>query len=244
MIPATRDQQEQLLSLQEIDTQIRRLEHRRANLPEQKALDEHGATLQSIVADYASNKEELEVAERRQKRLEEEIATIESRRKSEEGRMYSGLITSEKEVGALRQEISTLKGRKSELEEDLLEVMERVEELTGMVETLNGRQEELSGEIEDLTKARDTAATEIDSELSERRAERAQVVAGVDAELLELYEGLQERKSGVAIAELEGRTCSGCRIELTAVELEEVKEGAAQGMERCAQCGRLLVVRS
>jgi uncharacterized protein len=242
VIPATREQQLQLVELQEVDSRIRQLEHRRADLPEQRALDENADMLQAIAAEYATTKENLEVAERKQKRLEEEINTVESRRKSEEGRMYSGLITSSKELEALRAEIASLRSRKSTLEDELLDVMERVEELTGMVESLKARHEELTGKADELKKARDEAATEIDAELAERKAERERGAAGVAPELLETYLDMRERKGGVAVAQLEGRTCSGCRIELTAIELEEVREHAAEGIARCAQCNRLLVI--
>ncbi len=242
MIPATREEQQRLLELQHLDTAIHQLEHRRAHLPEQKALDENAATLQQLAADYATNKDDLETAERAQRRLEEEISTVEARRKSEEGRMYSGLITSEKELGALRNEIAALRARKSDLEDELLEVMERVEELTGMVGSLRSRHEELSGKADELTKARDEAATEIDAELAARRAERHTVAGDVDAELLDTYTRLRDRKGGVALAALDGRTCSGCRLELTAIELEEVREAAARGLGKCAQCDRLLIV--
>jgi uncharacterized protein len=242
VIPATREQQSQLVELQRIDTRIRQLEHRRSNLPEQRALDDNAQTLQKLAADYATTKEELELGERKQRRLEEEVTVVESRRKSEEGRMYSGLITSQKELEALRNEITSLRGRKAELEDDLLEVMEGVEELTGMVDSLKARHEELAGKADELTKARDEAATEIDAELEAERAARQGATSGIDAELLATYDDLRERKGGVAVAQLDNRTCSGCRIELTAIELEEVRGRAAEGMARCAQCDRLLVV--
>ena len=242
MIPATRDQQRQLVELQAVDTRVRQLEHRRAHLPEQQALDDNTKLLQTIAADYASTKEQLEVAERRQRRLEEEITTVESRRKSEEGRMYSGQITSEKEVEALRNEISTLKGRKSDLEDELLDVMERVEELGGMVASLRGRHEELTAKTEELTKARDEAARDIDAELDEQGGDRRRIADGLAEDLLAVYDDVRERKGGVAVAELDRRTCSGCRIELTAIELEEVRSQAAEGIAKCAQCDRLLVL--
>jgi uncharacterized protein len=242
LIPASREQQERLVELQDLDTQVRQLEHRRAHLPEQRALDDNAGTLQAIAADYASTKEEFEVAERKQRRLEEEINTVEARRKSEEGRMYSGLITSSKELEALRSELGSLKSRKNDLEDELLEVMERVEELGGMVESLKSRHEELTGGVETLTAARDEAAREIDAELVELRERRAAAVAGIDAELLTAYDDKRGRKDGLAVARLEGRTCSGCRIELTAIELEEVRRHAADGIAKCAQCDRLLVV--
>lgn len=241
MTKATPEQQRLLLDLQTTDLAMRRLEHRRANLPEQQALDEHDAELARVTAEAADAREQLATTEKRQRRLEDEIATVDSRRKSEEGRMFSGLINSEKELEAIRAELSSLKGRKGDLEDELLEVMERREELEGMVSSLEERQSELAGQLDDMTAARDNAASGIDSELAELRGTRREQQAAIPDELLGLYEPLRERKGGVAVAELQGRTCMGCHLELTAIELEEAKEDAKTGLAHCEQCERILV---
>ena len=241
MILATPDEQRRLLALQGIDSTIAQLEFRRANLPEQKALDENSETLSKVSTEYARAKDQLQRLGEQQRKHETEIATIDSRRKSEEGRMYSGLIRSEKELEALRHEIGSLKGRKSDLEESLLEIMEQVEDLESMVASLKERHVELTQEVADLTAARDTAATDIDAELVQRRAERAEAAAAIPAEVLEYYDDLRVRKEGVAVAELQGRTCAGCRLELTQTELEDARRDSAEGLARCEQCGRILV---
>jgi uncharacterized protein len=241
VIPASPAEQRRLLDLQRVDTAIRQLRHRRANLPEQQALDENADTLARISAEYADGRERLEQLARAQRRYEDEIAMVDSRRKSEEGRMYSGLITSEKELQALRSELSALRARKSDLEDSLLEVMQEREDLESMVATLKERHGELSASVEELEVARDVAASDIDAELAERERERAAVAADVPAEAAAYYEELRERKDGLAVAELVGRTCQGCRLQLTAVEFEEAHERAKRGLAKCEQCGRILV---
>lgn len=241
MIPASPQEQRQLLELQEVDTAIRRLQHRRANLPEQKALDENTDTLSRIATDFAQRKERLEHLERQQRRLEEEISTVEARRKSEDNRMYSGRITSERELEALRNEVNSLKQRKRDLEDELLEVMEEREELDGIVATLTERHTELTAQATELTAARDEAASEIDAELAEQEKRRAGIAEQIPDEILDHYEELRARKEGLAVAALEGSTCSGCRLQLTPIELEEVREQAARGLAKCVQCSRILV---
>lgn len=242
MIAATPEQQRRLLELQGVDTAIQQLEHRRAHLPEQKALDENAETLAKVSTEYASAKDRLARLSQQQSKHESEVATIDARRKSEEGRMYSGLIRSEKELEALRHEIGSLKGRKSDLEESLLEIMEQVEDLESLVETLKQRHVELTSAVEELTLARDAAATDIDAELEQRRTQRAERTDGIPDEVLEYYDELRGRKDGIAVAALQGRTCAGCRLELTQIELEDVRRDAETGIARCEQCGRILVL--
>ncbi len=242
MIAATPAEQRRLYDLQQVDSAIRALEYRRANLPEQKALDENAEILAKVVDEYGTSRDQLDRLARQQKWHEDEIATLEARRKTEDGRMYSGQITSERELEALRSELSSLRGRKNDLEDALLEIMEQREELESLVATLKERHGELTSAVAELTAARDTAAADIDSELGLRAGERKGVAAEVPTEVLTYYDELRMRKDGVGVAELRGRTCMGCRLELTAIELEDVVAEAARGLARCEQCGRILVL--
>ncbi|MBA2529070.1 MAG: hypothetical protein H0V19_03760 [Euzebyales bacterium] len=242
MIPATPAEQRRLLDLQHLDTAIRKLQHRRANLPEQKALEDNADTLSRVAEEYRIATDRLERLGIQQRRHESEVATVDSRRKSEEGRMYGGLIRSEKELEALRHELGSLRARKNELEDALLEILEQVEELESMVTTLRERHGELSGQVAALTEARDAAATDIDAELEQRQSERKALAADLPEEVVSYYEELRARKDGVGVAELQGRTCAGCRLELTATELEDLRRDAKEGLARCEQCGRILVL--
>lgn len=241
MIPASPEEQRRLYDLQQVDSAIRKLQVRRASLPEQQALDENTETLQAITKEFADARERLDTLTRSQSRLEQEIATLDSRRKSEEGRMYSGLITSEKESEALRNELHSIKGRKRDLEDQLIEVMEELEGLESLTKTLQERHTELTAKVAELTEARDHAASDIDAEIVQREQERAGVAAEVPEEIREYYDTLREKKQGVGVAVLEGKGCSGCRLELTAIELEELKADTAKGLANCPQCGRILV---
>lgn len=242
MIPATPQEQADLYALQQVDSAIRQLQLRRANLPEQKALDENAEMLSRITADYAQRSERLATLERQQRRHEEEIATVESRRKSEDNRMYSGAINSEKELEALRAEVSSLKARKRDLEDVLLEVMEEIEELQGTVGSLKERHTELTAKVDELTAARDEAAREIDGELAELQAQREKATAAVPEEIRQYYEDLRARKGDLAVAVLEGTTCTGCHLQLTPIELEELRDEASRKLSKCPQCDRVLVL--
>jgi hypothetical protein len=238
---ASPEEQRRLLELQATDTAIRLLRHRRDNLDEQQALDERVALLDRVTSDHMAASDELVAVDRQQKRLEMDVNTVESRRRAEEARMYSGVIASEREVEALRTELTALKTRKRDLEDELLEVMERQEELTSTVQTLEGRRGELQTEIAPLSQARDAAASDIDAELAARHAARAELAHQLPDDLVARYDQLRARKDGVAVVELRDGTCQGCFLELTPGELEEGREFGVHGLARCVQCGRLLV---
>ena len=241
MTKASPEDQRRLLELQATDTAIRQLRYRRDNLPEQQALDEHASLLDRLSSDYMASRDELVAVERRQKRLENDISTVDARRKAEEERMYSGVIASEREVEALRTELSTLKARKGDLEDELLELMERQEELTATVQTLENRRAEVKTDIGPMQQARDAAASAIDTELAAHHATRAELAHQLSDDLVRRYDELRARKDGVAVVELRDGVCQGCFLEITAGELQEGRELGIHGLARCVQCERLLV---
>lgn len=242
VVPASPEERAALLTLQDVDSEIRRLEHRRANLPEQQALDERATTLTEITTEFAAASEELTNVDSAIRKYEGDIAQMESRRKTEDARLYSGQLSNEREVNAVREELSSLRRKKDDTEELLLEQMERKEELDSLITTLRERRTELTDSVAGLEASRDEAAIDIDAELAQRRTERSQAAGSLDAELLATYDTSRARQGdGVAVARLQGRTCQGCRIELTAIELEDVKAAMSHGLPRCEQCSRMLV---
>ena len=64
---------------------------------------------------------------------------------------------------------------------------------------------------------------------------------GIPDAVLARYARLRD-SDGVAVAKLAGRMCEGCHLDLSAAEVDEVKEAAAaSGVTDCPQCGRMLV---
>ena len=117
---ATPQQQHDLLLLADTDEEIRLLRHKRANLEEQKVLEQHEETLVKVVDELVEATKTQDNLTAQSTRHEREIETVDARRKSSEANVYSGRITSEKELGALREEIRSLQHRKSDLEASLL----------------------------------------------------------------------------------------------------------------------------
>ncbi|MGH8903200.1 MAG: zinc ribbon domain-containing protein [Egibacteraceae bacterium] len=242
MIAASRAEQRRLLELQQVDTAIRRLLHRRANLPEQQALDDRADLHARVRSELGAARERLDRLERGQRRHERELDTVERRYASETQRKYSGAIKSQKELEALDAELSSLQTRTSDLEDTLLEIMEQREETESLIAALEEREAELAREVAAATTVRNEAAAGIEEDLGKRVAERQVVAADLPAPVLKYYDDVRARKDGVAVAELQHRTCAGCRLELTMTEMQEVRERVDRGLARCEQCGRILVI--
>ena len=118
---------ESLFTVQEEDTVLRQLQHRKENLPEAELVE----NIENQLVKLAERKnllsaQHLETVQL-QKRHEQEVEAVESRISELDGKLYGGMITSPKEATSLEVEIQHLRERQSELEEKVLELMEEVE---------------------------------------------------------------------------------------------------------------------
>lgn len=236
------EQQRTLLELQERDSAIDRLLHRREHLPEHARLRELATNLAAIDQLRAERQGSLVTVRREQARLEGEIDMVTRRAASEEARAMAGKVTTPKELTAIQEEVAALKRRQADLEDALLERMELRETLERELAELDQRREAVVKEQAEVTRARDEALAAIDQELAVQRAAREELAPRVGEGLLALYDQLRARYNGVGAARLVGSTCQGCRVALSTVELNELRKLPPEAVKRCENCRRILVV--
>ncbi|MEA2453674.1 MAG: uncharacterized protein QOG04_2384 [Actinomycetota bacterium] len=230
----------QLLDLQTEDTAIKRLEDRRANLPEAVRLAEVNENLAELNADLEIAQKQHDEVAREQDKLEGEIGIAEEKITREEQRLFGGAVSNPKELGALQAEVAMLKRKKSELEDQLLEVMVQKEDASATLDRLRGEQAAASSETEKLGATVANLTTEIDEQLKLHAAKRDEAAAPLPKELFDLYEKLRATKNGVGAAALEAGTCQGCHTQVPRQEVERIKSEG--GLQRCENCRRILVV--
>ncbi len=126
-----------LLAVQEHDTTIDQLVHRRSHLPSQAELDggdgRAGRAWRPAPPRSRTTRHGLG---RDQQRLEDEITSLNERANHHDKTLYSGTIGNPRELQSLQDEIASLKRRISQLEDQELEVMEQIEPLDAQLATL------------------------------------------------------------------------------------------------------------
>lgn len=230
-----------LLTVQDLDTAISQLEHRRAALPERRELASAEASLAASatrVRDIGARRDELL---ERQVELESEIAALTARRELLEQRMYAARGAPARDLQAMDDEISHLRARREELEDAELDVMVALEPLDAELGTIAEGTVALRSQVDDLRRAIAEAESVIDAELEERRDERARAVTPVPADLRARYEALRARLGGTGAARLVGNRCGGCHLELPSMEVERIRHLPPGSVVTCEQCGRILV---
>ncbi|MFZ0250967.1 MAG: hypothetical protein WAL61_13555, partial [Acidimicrobiales bacterium] len=106
-----------LLAVQDLDTSIMQLQHRRDALVESSGLGAVERQLASLEAERADAEARRGVLTATQKELEEQIAGISERRGVVEKRMYAATSSSARDLQAMNDEVRHLTERRAELEE-------------------------------------------------------------------------------------------------------------------------------
>ena len=230
-----------LLELQTRDTAIDRLGHRRDTLPERAALESVQGELGSVRQQVDEATARREEVAREEQRFDDEARSLEEKAAEVERRMYSGEVTSPRELQTLQADVDQLRRHRHGLEDRELEVMERRESIDAEVADLARRAGELEAEAERLGGALGEVEGEIDGEMAVERTARDEIAATVDGALLADYEQCRHRARGMGAARLNGNTCQGCHLSIPSVEAERIRKSPPGTVAHCDNCGCILV---
>lgn len=233
--------QARLLDLQNLDSELQRLDHRARTLPEAAEAAELKERAEALEAELLSVRTKASDVERRQRKAESDVEQVRDRTDRDNKALDSGQITSAKELQNLQSEIASLARRQAELEEIVLEVMEQSEQLSAEVDRVATAREEAVAEHTATVARRDTALAEIQWDRTRLAQDRERVVEEIPSDLLGLYDKLRAQYDGVAAAPLRYGRCGGCALQLSTAEINEIKAAAADEIMRCEDCRRILV---
>ena len=230
-----------LLKVQDLDTAIAQLRHRKATLSERNDLARGEAKLADLseyVADTAARRQSLVD---RQAELERRIGALDARRRAIEDRMYGARGVAGRELQAMDEEAKSLAEQRDELEEEELVFMEEQEPIDAELVQLLDDQAQLEEAVRGLRAALAAAEVAVDAELSALELSRGVEAARLPPDLATRYEDLRSRLKGVGVARLVGNRCEGCHLELPAMEVERIRHLPGDALVTCEQCGRILV---
>lgn len=223
----------QLHQLQEIDFELE---------SKAKALGQLSSQLgesQAVVStrNQLSRKQQLlEELKKKQHSEEWEIDDLTEKIKTAEESLYSGRIKNPKELASLQQEVDILKSKRSRLEDKTLEIMVEVESAAASITKIANEVEELVAQWRSQQQQLSADIEQLKTIMSDIERERQLLSAGIEPQIIELYNKLKKQK-GRAVAKVEQGVCSGCRILLPVTDLQRVRTG---NLVQCSSCGRIL----
>ena len=240
MTTAPAADQRRLLDVQELDTRLDQLAHKRRTLPELARLVELDSQVTDLHTALVTSQTAVSDLRRELTKAEADVEQVRVRAARDQARLDSGQ-GSPKDLQALQSELGTLARRQSELEEVELDVMERLEAHETALAEVSTAHGSLADKRAAVEAERDAAFASIDADVAVVRAERATAVEGLDAGLVALYEKLRAQLGGKGAGALRGRRCESCRLELNPLDVEAIVKAPEDQVVRCEECGRILV---
>ncbi|MGW7354005.1 zinc ribbon domain-containing protein [Streptomyces sp. NPDC054784] len=230
-----------LLEVQDLDTRLSQLAHKRRSLPEHEEIQKLEADLGQLRDLLVAAQTEESDTAREQTKAEQDVDQVRQRAVRDQQRLDSGAVTNPKDLASLQSEITSLAKRQGDLEDVVLEVMERRESAQERAAELTERVGSVGQRVTEAEGRRDLALEAIDHEARVAGKERDVVAGALPDDLLKLYEKIRGQQGGVGAAKLFQRRCEGCRLELNITELNDVRSAAADIVVRCENCRRILV---
>jgi predicted nucleic acid-binding Zn-ribbon protein len=232
---------ESLLALQERDGALDRLLHRHRSLPERDALSRAETDAAALETRLAATRADRDGVARDEQKLDDEARSLGAKATEVEAKMYSGEISSPRELQAMQADVDQLRKHQRNVENRELELMEVREPLDAALAELEQHRSLLDGELERIRRTLADAEAVIVAEMGEERAARDRIAATVDDGLVNEYERCRAQAHGVGVARLVGTTCQGCHLSIPAIEAEQIKKSAGDPLAYCDNCGAILV---
>ncbi len=228
-----------LLELAERDGEVLRLIHRRSHAPEMAELADLDVAMQGYRDETVSAQIAAEDLDREVRRLENEIAVLNTR-ESKDSQLLNGGTMAGKALVELEHELAGLSRRRGVLEDELLEVMERQEATAAQELRSAALVSHTETQIADATAKVDAVITEIDAAAAVAVANRDEIRSGVDPALLTIYDKqVALGKTGAGL--LRQARCGACRMEIDRGTLSRIGKADPDEVVRCDECGAVLV---
>lgn len=233
------DQAAALLELQRLDLEILRATKRLDELPEKQAILETRAKRREVGAMHEKAQLLVHKLQAEVKARQDETAMLVQKIDGEQAKIMA--TTDHRAVQSLTREMDGLKRRCDKLEMEMLQFMERIDKASTQVATVESAVQKLAQREEALIAKYREVGRGIQADIAQLQTERDSAAAAVSPDTLKQYEAIRESRGGVGVGELQGDTCTACRMSLPAQRVQTLQGGPDIAM--CPQCRRLLVVR-
>ena len=200
------------------------LRHKRESHPAHAVVREFAGRAQDLQRAAVKQSAVISDAGREVARIEAEIARVRERRQRQQGRIDANQVPL-RDISAMQHEIAQMDRRLGELEDDQLAAEERVE---------SARSAQRAMEEE-------SAAIMADVEVRQVIRARRELVARLDADLVEEYEDAKRRNGVLAVIEVRDGVGVGVGADLSPLELDRIMRTPADEVYRTEDTQQIVV---
>ena len=226
----------ELYSLQKIDSELDKLQRKYAafdrGASEKVDLEQKQAIAASSEAESNRITTELHDAEL-------EVVSVRAKSKEFHTKLYSGSVTNFKELQSMEHEVEALNRQAEKLDLKIVDLKASLALALGAAKLaltdVNAATEAYEKKLR-IFKANERV---LKVEAQRLMAERTKVTSSMDPILLKTYDTMKKNhKQGIAVALLDGDSCSACKTTLPSTLVSAVK--TSDDAQKCDNCGRLL----
>jgi len=225
---------EHVIALQRLDSTAHDAKRRLAEQPEREKAFE--GRLDTARRRLAADKERLAENQTARRAVEKDVAVHQGR--LSKFREQAMAVKTNQEYHAVQKEIGFAQGEIKTIEDKILELMVEADDLTAAVKRAEA---ELASEQKAVDADRRAMATELaamKSSLERIAGERAEVVRGLSAKALAIFELVLRRRNGVAVAQARDGICTVCHVRLRPQVFNTILRN--DQIVQCDSCQRIL----
>jgi len=226
---------DELLTLQDIDNLLGRLETERENLERGERV-ERALALRQARRDSVLKR--LQAMEAEQRDAELELKGLEAQKHDTSRELYEGRITNHREAANLERELAALERQRLRLDEQILRREELLIEARTNAARAEAAVEDAEKALAILRKRSEKEEKRINSQLAELGPRRQQVAGQLDPATLAHYETIRRQNHNVGAVRVKNGACGGCRMMVGAAMLRRVLAGG--DYVYCESCNRFL----
>ena len=227
----------QLISLQDVDVEVKRLNAEIDSLPARREGFERQFAAEN--KEFLDLKQQAEDAQTKKRGLEEELDA--EQRKLEKFKADLMKATNEREYSTAVREIDAAKKTISSFETEILKLMEQIEKLDAQVKErtpeIEAKRVELNSRIAECESLFQTDKEKLEKLITERTP----MIETLSPNARATYDRLSKIKSGLALAEARDYKCLACRMTIRPQIFNDIRRG--DQIITCENCGRILFFR-
>ncbi len=226
----------QLIELQTLDSQLRKVEEELLALP--KELSGRESELKKAKEAVQAAKDGVKKGHSEANQAENEIKSREEKISKLDGE--ANRVRDNAQLMAIQHQIQTIRQEISQFEDTALAQFSKIESLE-----VEGKkaQAELAQIEAEMSKFRQSIESEVASakkRKSELLATREKLVPDVKPEIYTIYNRILGAREGQAIVAVEGQTCQGCNMEVVTNDYAKLLSG--KQIVQCRHCNRILFI--
>lgn len=223
-----------LISLQEIDVEIKRLKDEIAMLPVRR--QELEQDFSGSVKEYFDLKQQFEVASTERKQLESELEKEQEKHQKFKNDLMKA--TNEREYTTAVREIDVTRKAISALETEILKLMEKIEKFDAQIRERTPEIETRRIEVDRQLAEWSEKASTNQQRLEDLLARRKPALEALAPNARSTYQRLSKMRSGFALAEARDYSCLACRMKIRPQVFNDIRRG--DKIITCESCGRIL----